>query len=91
MKGWNYFKLVRYRAGFRYHQTYLQLRETPVNEWAFSFGMSLPIRKSFSQIHLAAEYGQRGTISNSLIQENFLRLTLGFTLNDLWFVQRKYD
>ncbi len=91
MKGWNYFKLVRYRAGFRYHETYLQLRETPINEWAFSFGMSLPIRKSFSQIHFAAEYGQRGTTSNSLIQENFLRLTLGFTLNDLWFVQRKYD
>jgi len=32
-----------------------------------------------------------GTKANGLLQETYVRLTLGLSLNDKWFVKRKYD
>jgi opacity protein-like surface antigen len=90
-RGWKYFKLVRYRLGAKYNETYLQLRNQPINEWAVTCGFSFPLRKSLSLIHFSFEYGSRGTTQNQLIKEDIYRFTLGFSLSDLWFIKSKYD
>lgn len=86
-----YFQRVTYRLGFSYGKDYVQLRETEMNYFTVAAGISFPFRRSNDRIHTLFEYGQRGTLSNNLIKESFFRFGLGISLNDKWFVKRKYD
>ena len=91
-----YFKRIHYRAGIRYAQTALELKSTQLTEYAGSLGIALPVARrggytDFGIINIGIELGQRGTTTNGLIKENFFKATVGFTINDKWFIQRKFD
>lgn len=85
-----YWKKMRYRFGIRYNQTYLELRDNQLNEFGIGFGVSMPIARSRSTINLGLEVGQRGTTRDNLIQERFFRFSLGFSVLERWFEQRRY-
>ncbi|MFL5765184.1 MAG: hypothetical protein ACJ77K_14675 [Bacteroidia bacterium] len=91
-----YYERMHYRLGVRYMQTALELKETPLSEYALSFGIGFPVGRSlilqsFSMVNLSVEMGRRGTTTNGLIRENFLKATIGFTINDRWFQKPKFD
>ena len=89
-----YFKLIDYSLGFRYDKTYININNTPINQYALSFGLGLPLpanRSTFYKINLAGELGKRGSLSNGLVKENYLTIHLGFVINDKWFIKTKYD
>lgn len=89
-----YLPRVSYRLGFYYGSDYIRLRNTDMSLYGFTLGASLPFRKSPDRIHTALEIGSRGTTQNGLIRENFVKFTLGASLNaflDKWFVKRKYE
>lgn len=87
----SYFSRVVYRAGLRFEETGLNLGNEGINEFGISFGLGLPAGRNFSNANLGFEYGQRGTTNSGLIQENFFKLSISLSLNDKWFVQRKFD
>ena len=87
----NYFSKITYRGGFRYENTGLILNNTPIEDFAFTFGAGLPLGNSFSSLNLGIEYGKRGTISNNLIRENYLNFSVGISLSDRWFIKRTID
>jgi hypothetical protein len=87
----SYWKRVKYRLGFRFNKTYLNVRDTQINEFGITFGMGLPIPRSFSTFNVALEIGRRGTTASGLIQNNYLRLTLGISVWERWFVKNKYN
>ena len=87
----SYLSRIQYRFGVRYAQTYLKLHNLQLKESAISFGLGLPLKKSKSTFNLAVEAGKRGTTSNGLIQENFVRISFGVSFYERWFIQRKYD
>jgi hypothetical protein len=87
----NYFKRAVYRAGLRYEKTGLNINDESINEFGISFGIGLPVGNAISNANLGFEIGQRGTINNNLIQENFINFQLSLSLNDRWFQKRKYD
>lgn len=87
----NYFNRIVYRAGIRFEETGLQINNEVINEFGISFGVGLPAGSNFSNANLGIEYGQRGTTNSGLIKENFLKLSISLSLNDKWFVQRKFD
>lgn len=91
----SYLAVMDYRFGYRYDKTYVRTSNTDINESSFSFGVGLPIRSqnrsAFYKINFAAEVGQRGTLANNLVKENFINLRLGFLLNDRWFNKFKFD
>ncbi len=91
-----YYKRIRYRAGIRYTQTALELKNTQLTEYALSIGAGFPVGRNyllqnFPIVNVGLEVGQRGTISDGLIRENFLKVRVGFTINDRWFVKAKID
>lgn len=93
-----YFKKIFYRIGARYTNTYLELRNTPLKDYAITFGAGLPLRKvkigemySQSVINVGFEIGRRGTTDNLLILEKYINGFISFTLNDRWFIKRRYD
>ena len=87
------FKNGRYRLGFRYAQSYLQLGETQLDEMAFTAGFGLPIARQTSLINFGIEFGERGTVDNNLIREQFTNVYVGLSLSPIgkWFNKRKYN
>ncbi len=91
-----YYKRIHYRIGGRYAETMIELQNTQLTEYAFSVGAGFPLGRNFlmqnfSMVNIGFEAGQRGTITNGLIKEQFFKATLGFTINDRWFVKPKFD
>ncbi|MGL5277217.1 Long-chain fatty acid transport protein [Myroides marinus] len=89
----SYFDRIVYRAGFRYENTGLVLKNQQINDVAVNAGFGFPIGdpRKFTNLNIGVEYGSRGTKSNGLTKENYLSLYVGFSLNDLWFQKRRFD
>lgn len=88
---YQYLNRITYRIGAYYGHDYVVIRNTSITYYALTAGLGLPFRRSMDRINLAMEIGRRGTQEKGLIQENFYKLSVGITLNDKWFVKRRYD
>lgn len=86
-----YFQRVTYRLGAYYGTDPVMLRGVQLNYYAITAGFSLPFKKNTGRIHTSLEVGSRGTTSNGLLRENFVRFGLGLSFNDKWFIKRKYE
>lgn len=96
--GNGFIRRTQYRVGGYYDTGYLNLSGENISEYGMTFGVGVPMRpkgKGFDQLNLGVEAGSRGTTSNGLLQETFVRVSIGFVLNagtyDNWFIKRKYD
>ena len=85
----SYFKKMTYRAGLKYEKTGLVIANVPIKDYGFSLGVGLPV--SGSTLNIGFEYGKRGTTEANLVKENYANIFIGLSLNDKWFVKRKYD
>ncbi len=86
-----YLQRITYRAGFSYGaDPYLIKGEHPTTVTG-TVGMSLPFKRTTDRLHLALEAGRRTSKASDAIRENFVRFSVGISLNDKWFVKRKYD
>lgn len=93
-----YFSRVRYRLGGFYSDGYLRINNKAIPEYGISFGIGLPIvlrtyglRSATSLINITLSAGKRGKMPDNILAEEYLRLGIGFSLNDRWFNKRKYD
>lgn len=90
-----YFRRVAYRAGLSLGQTPYQLNGKQVNEAAVTWGFTLPVGRALVTesyfLNLGFALGKRGTTSDNLVEENFIKIQAGISLNNKWFVQRKLD
>lgn len=91
----SYFSNVVYRGGLYFGPDYIAV-PNKLPQFGASFGMGLPLvgtgsaRGQVTAINIALEYGKRGNDKN-VLRENLFRLSIGFSLGDIWFVKRKYD
>ena len=96
---WAYFGKMHYRLGGHYGMTQFQINGTQLPNYGITLGFGFPLRRTRagsgkyvqSMINFAVEWGQRGTTDSSLLLEDYWNFKLGFTLNDRWFIKRKYD
>ena len=95
----DYWKRIVYRVGFRSENTGIKIDNSLLKERVYSIGASFPMGgyysannvSGFSNLNVGFELGTRGINSGSLIKENFWALRIGLSLNDLWFIKRKYN
>jgi hypothetical protein len=91
----SYVSNVSYRFGFFVGPDYVSLGRT-LPQFGASMGLGLPVgisRQAPNQVtfvNLSFEYIRRGNNTN-VLQENLFRLSLGFSLSDIWFIKRQYD
>lgn len=97
-----FFSRMKYRAGFNYTRTNININNQPISEYGINFGLGIPLIVTTSSeegllqkvyiyaFNLGVEVGSRGTIKQNLVRENFVRLKIGLSLNDRWFVKRRY-
>ena len=86
-----FFNRVTYKAGFSYTLQPLVVNSKQLDDMSVSAGAVFPVGRGFSFLNVAFTAGQRGTTSNSLLKEQYLRANLGITINDRWFQKRKID
>ena len=86
----SYWKRIVYRAGVRSEDTGVLFNNQPLKETGISFGVSLPMA-GFSNANIGFEFGKRGSQDNGLIQESYWNLIVGLSLNDIWFIKRKFN
>ncbi len=87
----SYWNRIVYRAGFRFEETGININGEAIDEFGISFGLGMPLRRSFSNVNLGFEIGRRGTQNNGLVSENFFNIFVSLSLNDKWFEKRYYD
>ncbi len=76
---------VAVRIGAMFGSTYYKPNATGIDQWMVTAGATLPL-SSEARIHLAAEYGARGTTANGLIKDHIFRLTASVSVGERWFV-----
>ena len=84
----NYFQRIAYQAGGFYERSHLNIGGYNLNETGLSLGMILPLGRR-TAMFFSAELGHRG--GTNLITENYLRLNMGISLNETWFIKWAYD
>jgi hypothetical protein len=85
-----YLERVMYKFGFAYRQLPYVVNSTEINDFGINFGASFPV-SGLSSLDTSFKFGVRGTTDNSLIRESYFQFILGLTINDRWFVKRRYD
>ncbi len=91
-----YFNFVKYRAGVSFGQDYIDV-ENSLPVYTVSVGGSFPLKlkrsfydHQYSIMNFTFEYGNRGNNNNNLT-ENIYKVSLGFSLSDIWFLRQKYQ
>ncbi len=95
-----YWKLIKYRVGGHYQNSYFTVNGNPVKDFGISFGAGLPILNRGSgmafllgrtTLNFSVETGWRGNVSRNFVRERYNIIKFGISVNDLWFVKRKYQ
>lgn len=91
----NYFTKINYRLGAYTGEDYRLVESNSISDRGLTFGLGLPFflpRQKVSYLDIAVEYGKMEVTGDSGIEQNYLRLNFGFTINDnTWFYKQKYQ
>lgn len=94
----NYFKKIQYRVGGFYGTSPIVLNGTQVPQYGITVGFGFPIKHRSTSgpvvssiINGAIEIGQRGDPKADHLIEQYINFKLGFSLNDKWFLKRKFN
>lgn len=82
-------KRITYRLGVSTSQYPFYPSGNAVKDLGINFGFSIPTGRS--SIDLGFKIGSRGDKNRNVIEENYFKIYLGFTFNDIWFIKRKFD
>lgn len=85
----NYFKRMSYRLGAFYTKDYLKIRGNQLREYGVTAGFGFPVPAMKTTVNLGLEWLHRQAHPNPLIKENYLNITIGLNVNELWFQQSK--
>lgn len=85
------FKSWVYRFGLSYNTSNLSFGNKIIDKRSITFGAGIPLPGRISDFNWGVEIGTNGTLSNQLIHEKFIMFQLGFSLNEVAFLRRKFD
>jgi hypothetical protein len=77
---------IVWRAGFSYEQTQYKVDGTGINQYSVAGGFSFPMSQG-NTFDFTLQYGSRGSSGSDLLQERFVKMNVGLSLGELWFVR----
>lgn len=91
-----YWKRINLRIGGYYNNTYLQINGNQVKDYGMTFGLGIPWKNEKNMLtnttfNISYQIGQRGSIENGMVKDNYQIFSLGLTMYDFWFIKPKYD
>lgn len=92
--GRSYIQRINYRFGAYFSTPYLKINglDGP-KEFGLTAGVGLPVNfwHSRSQVNFGVQWARRNASAAGMINENILRINLGVTFNEAWFMKWKID
>lgn len=91
----NFFKQMKYRAGAYYSKPYVKVNgQEAAHEYGIGAGITFPISTwgwmtQRSIISISGEWVKIDPKIKGVLKENYLRLSVGLTFNERWFVKQK--
>lgn len=86
-----YLRRVTYKGGAYYEKSYISVGGNQVNSAGLTLGASFPIYKGYNSVGIAIDMGQRGSLKNNMVKENYLMFIINIGLHDnSWFLKYKY-
>lgn len=89
-------KQIKYSAGAYYSKPYVKVNgKEAAHEYGIGAGMSIPISTKWgwmtqhSIINISGEWVKIDPKINGVLTENYLRLSVGLTFNERWFMKQK--
>ena len=79
---------IIWRFGLSYEQTQYTFNGQDINQYSVYGGLSYPLGID-NTIDFAVEYSNKGTTDNNLLHENAIKIYLGLSFGELWFL--RYD
>lgn len=76
---------LAYRLGFVYEATYYRVNGEPINMWAVTGGVTMPVSGE-TRFNVGIEYGQRGIQQLPLVKDRIIRVSFALSFAELWFV-----
>ena len=92
--GRGYLQRIRYRAGVYYSSPYAKIDGKEGNrEYGISFGIGLPLTlyQYRSILNISGQYVKVSPKVKGMLEENYLRINIGLTFNERWFMKWKVD
>ena len=88
----NYFNRIKYRLGAYYSDPYAKVNENEgAREYGASFGFGFPIFRSKSILNISGQYINVKPKVAGMLEENYLKINVGLTFNERWFMKWKVD
>jgi hypothetical protein len=84
--GSSFLNLIILRGGISIEQTQYIINNIGINQYSVYGGCSLPLSMG-NTIDIGLQYSIRGHVDNSLVKENNLKLAVGISLGDIWFLR----
>ncbi|MGL4292455.1 MAG: hypothetical protein ACRCSQ_02575, partial [Bacteroidales bacterium] len=85
----NYLMRMRYRAGFHFSDSYIQVKDSRNKEMGLTLGLGLPLRNQKSMVNIGFEYVDVRPQNKAFLKESYLQLNVGLTFNEFWFFKNK--
>ncbi|MBO7133111.1 MAG: hypothetical protein J6W06_02985 [Bacteroidales bacterium] len=89
----NLWQSSSYRMGLYFNKSYINMDsgKLSVPDYGITFGVGLKPRHGKTVFNLSFQIGQRGSLKNDLVKENYFTLGVNFSLVDRWFVKSRID
>ena len=85
--GNKYIDRMAFRVGAHVSTPYIkEMGGSPTN-FGITFGVGLPLRTSKTFVNATFEYGKKGSLAT--LREDYFKLTISASFNELWFFKRK--
>lgn len=85
----NYLERMSFRLGAYVNRDYISIQGNRVKECGITAGFGFNTPEGKTMVNLGVEWKHRSAHPNPLLTENYLNITLGINVNELWFFQRK--
>jgi hypothetical protein len=85
--GDSFLEQIILRLGLSFEELPYVINGTGIDELSVSGGFSLPITFE-NTLDIGIQYASRGTKDNGLFREDRIRLNLGISLGDIWFIRQ---
>jgi hypothetical protein len=86
------FKRLEYRVGGHIGKTYLIIHDEQVREYGVSFGVGIPMRRTYSRTNFFFDYTKfNGSGVGTEHIERYYTMGVSLNLYDFWFIKKKYN
>jgi hypothetical protein len=93
--GTRYVDRMRWRLGASYANSYYKYYDSSLGKYsntrdiAITCGIGFPLRTTKTMVNINFEYGNIGLPSHAALQENYFKIGINLTLNEMWFFKQK--